>query len=78
MSTRPLSDHIKRFRKAERHSLASLAELIGITKGHLWEIEDGQQPNPRLSTLIGIARATRTTLARIATLAAQQRQGGAP
>lgn len=76
MSTCPLGDHTRKFREAERYSIAELAKLAGISKPQLWELEQGRATNPRLSTLVGLARATRTTLARIATLAAQQRKEG--
>jgi transcriptional regulator with XRE-family HTH domain len=71
-SLSPLGQHIRRYRRANRYSLKQLSEVAGISKVQLWELETAGSPNPRLSTLIAVARATNTTLARVATLAATQ------
>lgn len=66
----PLGAYIRAYRKDQRYSLDAMAKIIGTTKSNLWEIEMGLANNPTISTISGIARATKTTVARIATLAA--------
>lgn len=66
----PLGQHIRRFRKQNRYSMAGFGEISGLSKAQVFGIEHGTEYNPRLNTLIGIAKATGTTLARVATLAA--------
>ena len=67
----PLGQHIRKFRKDNRYSLSQLAEVMGMSKVQLWEIETNPNPNPRLKTLMAIAKGTNAALSRIAILAAQ-------
>jgi len=69
-SLSPLGQHIRQYRRANRYTLQQLGDVAGISKAQLWELETAPSPNPRLSTLVAVARATSTTLARVATLAA--------
>jgi transcriptional regulator with XRE-family HTH domain len=73
----PLGQHIRAYRKANRYSLQQLGDEMGISKAQLWAIESDPNPNPRLNTLIAVAKATKTTLARIATLAAMSHKDAA-
>jgi len=65
-----LGQHIRSYRKANRYSLQQLGDKVGIAKAQLWAIETRPSGNPRLTTLVGIAEATETSLARVALLAA--------
>ena len=47
---------IKEVRTQKSVSLSKLAELSGISKGHLSKVERGEQ-EPKLSTMIKIAKA---------------------
>jgi transcriptional regulator with XRE-family HTH domain len=38
-------------------SLQKLADRVGITKAHLWELEKGHTQNPTLAVIVGLARA---------------------
>jgi transcriptional regulator with XRE-family HTH domain len=38
-------------------SLQDLATRAGITKTHLWDLEQGRSVNPTVQTLIGLANA---------------------
>jgi transcriptional regulator with XRE-family HTH domain len=44
-------------------SLPGLAEKAEISKGYLWQIENGSEPNPSLGVLTKIATALDTTVA---------------
>jgi len=37
-------------------SLSKAAKEMGLTKAHLWELEDGRASNPTLKTLLAICR----------------------
>jgi transcriptional regulator with XRE-family HTH domain len=52
----PLSKRLVYLRKRIDISLSEAARRLGINKGHLWELEADRTANPRLSTLLSIAR----------------------
>lgn len=66
----PLGQHLRKYRRANRWSLAAFAAEHGFSKSFMWELENGVKNNPSLDTMMRLAAATETTLARIATLAA--------
>lgn len=66
----PLGQHIRAYRKANRWTLSAFAAEHGMSKAYLWELENGAMTNPTIETLAKVAKATGTTLARVATLAA--------
>lgn len=66
----PLGQHIRAYRKANRWTLSAFAAEHGMSKAYLWELENGARNNPSLDALVKLAKATETTLARVATLAA--------
>lgn len=37
-------------------SQATLDRLAGLHRGHVWQIESGDRPNPELRTLLGLSR----------------------
>ena len=47
---------------------------MGMSKVQLWEIETNPSPNPRLTTLMAIAKATNAALSRVAILAAKSHE----
>ncbi len=69
----PIGRHIRAYRKANRYSLQELADVMGMSKVQLWEIETNPNPNPRLDTLVALSKGTKTALSRIANMAAQSR-----
>jgi len=66
----PLGQHIRKYRKANRWTLSAFAAEHGMSKAYLWELENGVRNNPSLDAMVKVAKATETTLARVATLAA--------
>jgi len=51
-----LGEKIKELRIAHNESLQQLAEAIGISKAHLWELERNNSQNPSLETLKNLAQ----------------------
>lgn len=51
-----LGKKIKELRIAHNESLQQLAEAIGISKAHLWELERNNSQNPSLETLKNLAQ----------------------
>ena len=66
----PLGRHMREYRKANRYSIDQICKEIGMSKAQWWQLETCGDANPRLKSLVAIAKGTRTTLARVATLAA--------
>lgn len=44
-------------RKKQDLSLQEVADRAGITKSHMWEIEQGNSVNPTIRTVYGLAKA---------------------
>ncbi len=47
----PLGDKIKELRMKSGESLQDVANAIGASKAHVWEIESGRSSNPSLDML---------------------------
>ena len=71
----PLGQHIRAYRKANRWTLSAFAAEHALSKSYLWELENGTLTNPTLEVMVKVAKATGTTLARVATLAAAGMSG---
>jgi transcriptional regulator with XRE-family HTH domain len=50
-------------RQVKNLSVPELADAAGISKGYLWQLENGRDPNPSLAVLSKIAKALDTTVA---------------
>ena len=50
-----LSELIKSRREAHNMSLQDVADACGVTKGYVWEIEQGKSLNPSLSVAIRLS-----------------------
>ena len=59
-----ISANLRSFREKRRMSLQEVADLAGLSKAHIWEIEQGRG-NPTVSTLEGIAAALGVTIFRM-------------
>jgi len=46
-------------------SVPALADAAGVSKGYLWQLENGEEPNPSLGVLTKIATALGTTAAEL-------------
>lgn len=47
-------------------SLQQVADLAGITKSHLWDLEQGRSVNPTVKTIHGLSQALGQTFAYLA------------
>lgn len=52
----------KDLRKARKLTLQDVADSAGLAKSYVWEIENGKQINPSISTLISLTKALGTSL----------------
>lgn len=48
---------LRTFRMKKGLSLQQLADKVGATKAHIWEMEQGRSQNPSLALLTSLARA---------------------
>jgi transcriptional regulator with XRE-family HTH domain len=51
-----LGTRLRQLRMGKKESLQALADAIGVSKPHLWELESGRSQNPSLELLQKIAR----------------------
>ena len=56
---------IKEHRKLCKASLAEIGERAGLTKSHVWELEQGRSRNPTVSAVWGLAAAMGISPARL-------------
>jgi len=68
-----LGDEIRRARKAERMSLDAVAVASGMTKSHVWEIEQGRSRNPTVGAVAGLSKALGVPFLRLAQAALNSR-----
>jgi transcriptional regulator with XRE-family HTH domain len=59
----PLGDRIKELRLKNRESLQQLADAIGASKAHIWEIESNRSKNPSIDLLQRLAEHFKTSVA---------------
>lgn len=64
---------LREWRKDNRYSLQQFAELSGLSKVAVFELEHGKTFNPRLSTIMAISKATGIAFTKVALLAATQK-----
>tara|TARA_R110001606_G_scaffold377900_1_gene537352 strand:- start:70 stop:396 length:327 start_codon:yes stop_codon:yes gene_type:complete len=50
-----LSDRLTELRKAKKVSLQVVADAVGVSKTHIYELEKGKASNPSLNLLMGLA-----------------------
>ena len=58
-----MGKRIATVRQLKGLSLPLLAEAAGLSKGYLWQLENGKEPNPSIGILTKIATALETTVA---------------
>ena len=51
----PLSTKLKELRARNRESLQQVADAVGVSKAHIWELERGSSNNPGLELLRKLA-----------------------
>lgn len=52
-----LGEHLQALRRAADLSLQDVADRAGLTKSHLWDLEQGRSANPTVETIVRIAVA---------------------
>ena len=59
---RTISGRTRELRDARGLSLQAVADRAGLTKSHIWELEQGRSRNPTISTAVSLARALGVSL----------------
>ena len=62
MSTEELAERLKRLREARSLDVATLADISGVSKPYIWQIEDGRRKSPSGEVLLKLASALGTTV----------------
>lgn len=59
----PLGARLKKLRMKEGKSLQQLADAVGISKAHVWDLETGKATNPSMDLLTKLADHFETSVA---------------
>lgn len=59
----PLSTKLKELRARSRESLQQVADAVGVSKAHIWELERGTSKNPGLDLLKKLAEHFKVSIA---------------
>jgi transcriptional regulator with XRE-family HTH domain len=51
-----LRDNIRKYRERHRKSLQEIADAVGASKAHIWELETGRARNPSIELLTKLAK----------------------
>jgi transcriptional regulator with XRE-family HTH domain len=62
----PIGDKIKELRIRNKQSLQQVADSVGVSKAHIWEMERGTSANPGLELLKKLAEHFKVTVAYLA------------
>lgn len=57
-----LSENLKRIRMEQRYTRKQLGELTGVTATTIQMIENNENDNPRLKTLLALAKALKVPI----------------
>ena len=58
-----LADRIGELRRTRGESLQDVADAVGVTKTHIWELERGRAKNPSLAVIEGLANHFKVSIA---------------
>lgn len=58
-----MGDRLKELRLRKKESLQQVADAIGASKAHIWELESNRSKNPSLDLLQKLSSHFRTTVA---------------
>lgn len=61
-----LSDRLTRLRLEKRESLQQVADAVGASKAHIWQLEKGRTENPSMALLTNLADHFGLTVAALA------------
>ena len=56
---------VAELRRARRESLQQVADAVGISKAHIWDLEKGRTANPSITLVRALADHFDTTVARL-------------
>lgn len=59
---RTIGERLALLRSQHGLSLQEVADRVGCTKSHIWELEQGRSRNPTINTAVGIANALGVSL----------------
>ena len=57
-----IGKRVRDIRRARKLTLQDVADGSGLAKSYVWEIENGKQINPSITTLISLTKALGTSL----------------
>jgi transcriptional regulator with XRE-family HTH domain len=60
-----LGETLKRLRMEKRQSLQQVADAVGASKAHIWDLETGRSRNPSVDLLERLAKHFETTVSRL-------------
>lgn len=60
-----LADKLKILRTRKRKSLQEVADAIGASKAHIWDLETGRAKNPSIELLTGLAKCFEVSVAEL-------------
>lgn len=60
-----LAAKLKQLRTATRKSLQDLANEVGASKAHIWDLETGRATNPSIELLTKLSRALNVSVAEL-------------
>lgn len=61
-----LAEKLKQLRSQSKESLQQVADAVGVSKAHVWELETGRSQNPSLEILQKLAGHFKTTISYLA------------
>lgn len=61
-----LADKLRNLRSKSKESLQAVADAIGVSKAHVWELETGRSQNPSIDMLQRLAKHFGVTVAYLA------------
>lgn len=61
-----IKDRLRELRSKSKESLQQVADAVGVSKAHIWELETGRSTNPSLEILRALSAHFKVTVAFLA------------
>lgn len=61
-----IADRLRELRSRTKESLQQVADAVGVSKAHVWELETGRSQNPSIDILRALAQHFKVTVAFLA------------
>lgn len=61
----PLKDRLRELREEQRLSLQDVADRVGASKAHIWDLEQGRSTNPSLELMRKLADCFKVSVANL-------------